>query len=69
MQFEFEIKSGSKHFYIEPSFDTFWSKLESHIKEAYEHLSSFNSIAVLDRLSHEEQNQYLNESKNYLKIF
>ena len=69
MQFEFEIKCGSKYFYIEPSFDTFWSKLESHIKEAYEHLSSFNSIVVLDRLSHEEQNQYLNESKNYLKIF
>ena len=70
MQFEFEIKSGSKHFYIEPSFDTFWSRLESHINESYEHLSSFNTIVVLDRLSHEEQqNQYLNESKNYLKIF
>ena len=70
MQFEFEIKSGSKHFYIEPSFDTFWSRLESHINESYEHLSSFNTIVVLDRLSHEEQqNQYLNESKNCLKIF
>jgi hypothetical protein len=24
MQFEFEIKSGNKSFYIEPCFDEFW---------------------------------------------
>ena len=70
MQFEFEIKSSNKYFYLEPNFDTFWSRLEGHIKESYDHLSSFNSIVVLDRLSHEEQqNQYFNETKNNLKIF
>ena len=70
MQFEFEIKSSNKHFYLEPNFDSFWSSLEKHIMESLEHLSSFNPIVVLDRLSHEEQqNQYLNQSKNNLKIF
>ena len=70
MQFEFEIKASNKNFYLEPNFDTFWSRLEGHIKDSYAHLSSFNSIVVLDRLSHEEQqNQYFNEFKVNLKIF
>ena len=70
MQFEFELKSSNKHFYLEPSFDSFWASLEGHIRESLNHLSSFNSIVVLDRLSHEEQqNQYLNESKRAIKIF
>ena len=69
IQFEFEIKSSSKHFYLEPNFDSFWASLEGHIRESLQHLSSFNTIVVLDRLSHEEQqNQYLNESKNCLKF-
>ena len=70
MQFEFEIKASNKNFYLEPNFDTFWSRLEGHIRDSYNHLSSFNSIVVLDRLSHEEQqNQYFNEFKVNLKIF
>ena len=70
MQFEFELKSNNKHFYLEPNFDSFWSTLEDHIRQSLNHLSSFNTIVVLDRLSHEEQqNQYLSESKKYLQIF
>ena len=70
MQFEFELKSNNKHFYLEPNFDSFWASLEGHIRESLHHLESFNNIVVLDRLSHEEQqNQYLNDSKNNLKIF
>ena len=70
MQFEFELKSNNKHFYLEPNFDSFWSLLENQIRESLNHLSSFNSIVVLDRLSHEEQqNQYLNESRKCIKVF
>jgi hypothetical protein len=37
MQFEFELKSNNKHFYLEPNFDSFWASLEGHIRESLHH--------------------------------
>ena len=69
MQFEFELKSNNKCFFIQPDFDTFWEKLESHIRGSLADLSSFQTTMILDMLSREEQNQYLNNTANHLKIF